>query len=82
MFSDQNQEQLAGRRRQEEECLGVYAASVQLYTRRGYQDFSAAVREDLALQAFLRQHVRLTRSDPLCGSGRGRIGLGSFLLFK
>ncbi|CAL8403418.1 unnamed protein product [Boreogadus saida] len=64
MFSDQNQEQLAGRRRQEEECLGVYAAGVELYARRGYQGFSAAVREDLALQAFLRQQCPPHQARP------------------
>ncbi|CAL8254995.1 unnamed protein product [Boreogadus saida] len=64
---------LASHRRREEESLGVYAADVQLLTRRGYPEFSAATQEALALHAFLRvlqpvclgQHVRLTEAQTL-----------------
>ena len=66
--SNESKQLLASRRRREEESLGVYAADVQLLTRRSYPEFTAATREALALHAFLRglqpeslgQHVRLT----------------------
>ncbi|CAL8235966.1 unnamed protein product [Boreogadus saida] len=65
---NESKQLLASHRRREEESLGVYAADVQLLTRRSYPEFSAATREALALHAFLRglqpeslgQHVRLT----------------------
>ena len=68
-----SREQLTSRRRQEGERLGAYAADVQLYAQRGYPTYPAAVREDLALSAFLRglsppqlgRHVRLTRPPTL-----------------
>ncbi|KAK0143363.1 hypothetical protein N1851_018510 [Merluccius polli] len=71
--ADHSRELLAGRRRQEGERLGAYAADVLLYAQRGYPAYPAAVREDLALHAFLRglapprlgQHVRLTRPPTL-----------------
>ncbi|KAK0136443.1 hypothetical protein N1851_027445 [Merluccius polli] len=52
--ADHSRELLAGRRRQEGERLGAYAADVLLYAQRGYPAYPAAVREDLALHAFLR----------------------------
>ena len=66
--SNESKQLLASRSRREEESLGVYAADVQLLTRRSYPEFNAATREALALHAFLRglqpeslgQHVRLT----------------------
>ena len=66
--SNESKQLLASHRRREEESLGVYAADVQLLTRRSYPEFNAATREALALHAFLRglqpeslgQHVRLT----------------------
>ena len=65
--------QPADRRQKKKESLGVYAAEVLLYTRRGYQDYPAAARQDVALHAFLRglkperlgQHVRLARPQTL-----------------
>ncbi|KAK0130618.1 hypothetical protein N1851_034899 [Merluccius polli] len=71
--ADHSRELLAGRRRQEGERLGAYAADVLLHAQRGYPAYPAAVREDLALHAFLRglapprlgQHVRLTRPPTL-----------------
>ncbi|KAK0139290.1 Major histocompatibility complex class I-related gene protein [Merluccius polli] len=63
----------AGNCWQEGERLGAYAADVLLHAQRGYPAYPAAVREDLALHAFLRglapprlgQHVRLTRPPTL-----------------
>ena len=63
-----SRELLTSRRRQEGERLGAYAADVLLYAQRGYPDFPAAAREELALQSFLQgltpprlgRHVRLT----------------------
>ncbi|CAL8388617.1 unnamed protein product [Boreogadus saida] len=71
--SNESKQLLASHRRREEESLGVYAADVQLLTRRSYPEFSAATREALALHAFLRglqpeslgQHVRLTEPQTL-----------------
>ncbi|CAL8378296.1 unnamed protein product [Boreogadus saida] len=71
--SNESKQLLASHRRREEESLGVYAADVQLLTRRSYPEFSAATREALALHAFLRglqpeslgQHVRLTAPQTL-----------------
>ena len=71
--TDHSRELLAGRRRQEGERLGAYAADVLLYAQRGYPAYPAAVKEDLALLAFLRglgpqrlgQHVCLTRPPTL-----------------
>ena len=71
--SNESKQLLASHRRREEESLGVYAADVQLLTRRSYPEFSAATREALALHAFLRglqpeslgQHVRLTEPHTL-----------------
>ncbi|CAL8254066.1 unnamed protein product [Boreogadus saida] len=65
--------QLLASHHRREESLGVYAADVQLLTRRSYPEFSAATREALALHAFLRglqpeslgQHVRLTEPQTL-----------------
>ena len=62
-----SRELLTSRRRREGERLGAYAADVLLYAQRGYPDFPAAAREELALQSFLRGlapprlglHVRL-----------------------
>ena len=70
---NESKQLLASHRRREEESLGVYAADVQLLTRRSYPEFSAATREALALHAFLRglqpeslgQHVRLTEPHTL-----------------
>ncbi|CAL8255588.1 unnamed protein product [Boreogadus saida] len=70
---NESKQLLASHRRREEESLGVYAADVQLLTRRGYPELSAATREALALHAFLRglqpeslgQHVRLTAPQTL-----------------
>ncbi|CAL8349342.1 unnamed protein product [Boreogadus saida] len=70
---NESKQLLASHRRREEESLGVYAADVQLLTRRSYPEFSAATREALALHAFLRglqpeslgQHVRLTEPQTL-----------------
>ena len=50
-----------------EDRLGAYAADIQLHARRGYPDFPAAARDELALHSFLQglaplrlgQHVRL-----------------------
>ena len=61
-----SRELLTSRRRHEGERLGAYAADVQLYAQRGYPDFPAAAREELALHSFLQglapprlgQHVR------------------------
>ena len=62
-----SRELLTSRLRREGERLGAYAADVLLYAQRGYPDFPAAAREELALQSFLRglapprlgRHVRL-----------------------
>ncbi|CAL8388489.1 unnamed protein product [Boreogadus saida] len=70
---NESKQLLASHRRREEESMGVYAADVQLLTRRSYPEFSAATREALALHAFLRglqpeslgQHVRLTEPQTL-----------------
>ncbi|CAL8360615.1 unnamed protein product [Boreogadus saida] len=70
---NESKQLLASHRRREEESLGVYAADVQLLTRRSYPELSAATREALALHAFLRglqpeslgQHVRLTEPQTL-----------------
>ncbi|CAL8394831.1 unnamed protein product [Boreogadus saida] len=79
---NESKQLLASHRRREEESLGVYAADVQLLTRRSvmaislldsYPEFSAAIREALALHAFLRglqpeclgQPHRVP--DPRCG---------------
>ena len=70
---NESKQLLASHRRREEESLGVYAADVQLLTRRSYPEFNAATREALALHAFLRglqpeslgQHVRLTEPHTL-----------------
>ena len=53
--------------------LGAYAADIQLYARRGYPNFPAAARDELALHAFLQglaipwlgQHVRLNMPPTL-----------------
>ena len=58
---------ITSRHCREGERLGAYAADIQLYNRRGYRDFPAAARDELALHAFLQglspawqgQHVRL-----------------------
>ncbi|XP_030211311.1 uncharacterized protein LOC115542938 isoform X2 [Gadus morhua] len=42
---NESKQLLASHRRREEESLGVYAADVQLLTRRSYPEFSAATRE-------------------------------------
>ncbi|CAL8253999.1 unnamed protein product [Boreogadus saida] len=71
--SSNESKQLLASHRRREESLGVYAADVQLLTRRSYPEFSAATREALALHAFLRglqpeslgQHVRLTAPQTL-----------------
>ncbi|CAL8350655.1 unnamed protein product [Boreogadus saida] len=70
---NESKQLLASHRRREEESLGVYAADVQLLTRRSYPELSVATREALALHAFLRglqpeslgQHVRLTEPQTL-----------------
>ncbi|CAL8363522.1 unnamed protein product [Boreogadus saida] len=43
VFRDQSRQLLSSHCRREQESLGVYAADVQLLTRRGYPEFSAAV---------------------------------------
>ncbi|KAK0148595.1 hypothetical protein N1851_011080 [Merluccius polli] len=55
--ADHSRELLAGRRRQEGERLGAYTADVLLYAQH-YPAYPAAVREDLALHAFLRGLAR------------------------
>ena len=62
-----SRELLTSRRRREGERLGAHAVDVLLYAQRGYPDFPAAAREELALQSFLQglappqlgRHVRL-----------------------
>lgn len=73
LFDDQSREKLANRNRREGESLGTFAADVQLYAHRGYPQFQASAREELALHAFLRglapeglrQHVRLAMPQSL-----------------
>ena len=75
--------QLLNRRRgQEGERLGAYTADLQLYTQRGYPGIPAAVRDEVALHAFLQglaqprlgQHVRLTMPPTLDVALRGGTG--------
>ncbi|CAI5637006.1 unnamed protein product [Oreochromis niloticus] len=71
--TDQSREQLTNRSRRPGESLGIFAADVLLYARRGYPEFPAAAREELSLHAFLRglfperlrQHVCLAMPQTL-----------------